>query len=74
MVTNASRQMSEPQYLSGDPIALANTTYGTQEVECDCGNSQEIETEEEYSHGDTTWYGEWVCTKCNESHTSEGWY
>lgn len=67
--------MSEPMYMQGDPIALGNTSEGTQEVECeDCGNLTEVETEEEYSHGDTTWYAEWVCPKCNESHTTQGWY
>lgn len=66
--------MSEPMYLQGDTIALSNTGYAVQEVECDCGNLQEIDVEEQYAHGDTTWYGEWTCTKCNEFHTSDGWY
>ena len=66
--------MSEPMYLQGDTIALSNTGYAVQEVECDCGNLQEIDTEEQHAHGETTWYGEWTCTKCNEFHISEGWY
>ena len=67
--------MSEPMYLQGDTIALKNSSYAVQEVECSyCQHLQEIDTEEEYSHGETTWYGEWTCTKCNEFHISEGWY
>ena len=66
--------MSEPMYLQGDTIALANTGYATQEVECDCGNLMEVEVQEEYSHGETTWYVEWSCHKCDVSHTTEGWY
>lgn len=67
--------MSEPMWLQGDTIALKNPSYAVQEVECSyCQHLQEIDTEEEYSHGETTWYGEWTCTKCNEFHISEGWY
>ena len=67
--------MSEPMWLQGDTIALSNPSYAVQEVECSyCGHLQEIDTEEEFSHGETTWYGEWTCTKCNEFHISEGWY
>lgn len=66
--------MSEPMWLQGDTIALSNTSYAVQEVECDCGNLQEIDVEEEHKHGETTWYGEWTCTKCNEHRESEGWY
>ena len=67
--------MSEPMYLQGDTIALRNAGYATQEIECSrCGRETTIDVEEEYSHGETTWYGEWTCTKCNEFHISEGWY
>lgn len=61
-------------YLQGDTIALGNTGYATQEVECDCGNLMEVEVQEDYSHGETAWYVEWSCTKCDLSHTTEGWY
>lgn len=66
--------MSEPMWFQGDSIALMNRSYAVQEVECDCGNLQEIDVEEEHKHGDTTWWGEWVCTNCNEHHQSHGWY
>lgn len=66
--------MSEPMWMQGDTLTLRNTTYSTQEVECDCGNTQEIDVEQEYSHNTTTWWGEWTCTNCNDHHESEGWY
>lgn len=66
--------MSEPMWLQGDSVALMDTSYGVQEVECDCGNLQEIDVEQEYKHNETTWWGEWTCTNCNEHHESEGWY
>jgi len=67
--------MSEPMYLQGDTIALANTGYATQEVECSyCQVEATIDVEEEYSHGETTWYAEWTCPKCNEYQSMEGWY
>lgn len=68
--------MSEPMYLQGDTIALGSTNYGAQDMECgDCGAITEgVETEEEFSHGITTWFAEWTCWKCNEYHSSDGWY
>jgi hypothetical protein len=67
--------MSEPMYMQGDTIATSKTGYATQEVECTtCGNLQEMEVQEEYSHGETTWYVEWTCTKCNDWNNSDGWY
>ena len=69
--------MSEPMWLGGDPASYASETEGTQEVECgydDCLHPMEVTTTEETSHGDTTWYAEWVCEKCGESNTKEGWY
>ena len=66
--------MSEPMYMQGDTIALSNSGYGTQEVECECGNLLEVEVQEEYSHNETTWYVEWTCPMCDVSHTSEGWF
>jgi uncharacterized ParB-like nuclease family protein len=66
--------MSEPIYMQGDTIATTYTSTNTQEVECQCGNLQEIDVEEFLSHGTTTWYGEWTCTKCNDWNNSDGWY
>jgi hypothetical protein len=68
--------MSEPMYLSGDTIAHSNTYETIQEVECDCGSTQEIPVDTEYHSftKETTWWGEWVCIHCGIEHESEGWY
>ena len=66
--------MSEPRYLAGDSVAVGDYSDGTQEVECECGWLGEVGTSEEYSMGEVTWYAEWTCPQCKESHTSEGWY
>lgn len=66
--------MSEPSYLSGDDFANSNAYESTQEVECaECGQAEEVSTQEDYAHGTVTWYAEWTC-KCGESNTAEGWY
>ena len=67
--------MSEP--MLNDPATYATTTEGTQELECgydECAHPMEVQTTEEYSHGDTTWYAEWTCAKCGQENTKEGWY
>ena len=68
--------MSEPMYLGGDSVAYSNTSEEVQEVECDCGNLQEIYVQSEYHSltNEVTWWGEWKCNKCGEAHDSEGWY
>lgn len=66
--------MSEPSYLSGDAFSRSTASEGSQEVECgECGELAEVTTTEEYSHGETTWYAEWICV-CGESNSAEGWY
>ena len=68
--------MSEPMYLSGDSVAHRSTSEEVQEVECDCGSSQEIYVESEYHSftKETPWWGEWKCIHCGIEHESEGWY
>ena len=67
--------MSEPMYLQGDTIARSNPHFIIQDLECgDCTLEQEVEVQEEYSHGETTWYAEWTCANCNEYNEREGWY
>ena len=69
-----SVKMSEPSYLSGDTLSRSTAYEGSQEVECgECGELAEVTTTEEYSHGETTWYAEWICV-CGESNSAEGWY
>ena len=66
--------MSEPSYLSGDPFSRSTTFDGIQEVECaECGQLAEVPTTEEHSHGETSWWAEWICI-CGESNSAEGWY
>jgi hypothetical protein len=66
--------MSEPSYLSGDPFSHSNNSDGIQEVECaECGQLAEVPTTEEHSHGETSWWAEWICI-CGESNSAEGWY
>jgi hypothetical protein len=66
--------VSEPSYLSGDPFSNSNYTESVQEVECgECGQLAEVPTTEEYSHGETTWWAEWICI-CGESNSDEGSY
>ena len=67
--------MSEPSYLSGDPISNLTTGENVQEVECGyCGHAVEVSTQEEYGHNTVTWFAEWTCFKCGEDCESEGWY
>jgi hypothetical protein len=66
--------MSEPSYLSGDPFSRSTASEGLQEVECaECGELSEVSTTEEHSHGETSWWAEWICI-CGESNSAEGWY
>jgi hypothetical protein len=67
--------MSEPMYLQGDSIALTKTSTSTQEVQCCvCDSTQDVETEESTSHGETIWYAEWDCCYCGATQEKEGWY
>ena len=57
-------------------LTFSNSDYsdGVQEVECaECGQLSEVPTKEEYSHGETSWWAEWICV-CGESNSAEGWY
>ena len=66
--------MSHDSHFAGDPATFANTSEGIQEVECDCGWSGEVGTNEDYSHGIVSWIAESKCPSCDESHTSDGEY
>lgn len=67
--------MSEPMYIQGDTIAKSNPHFIIQDLECTrCQVEQEVEVQEEYSHGETTWYAEWTCAECSEYQSMEGWY
>lgn len=66
--------MSEPSYLSGDPFSRLKNSDGLQELECgECWQLAEVPTTEEYSHGETSWWAEWICI-CGESNSAEGSY
>lgn len=65
--------MSEPRL--DDPIAQSRIHFKIMDMECDdCLDIQEVEVQEEYSHGTTTWYAEWHCSNCNTDREQEGWY
>ena len=66
--------MSEPMYMYGDPIALSDDYDNVREFDCDCGWIGEVGVTENYSHGIVTYYAEWKCPSCGESHTKEGDY
>ena len=55
-------------------IAGYAESEGTQELDCDCGHTMEVDTSEDYSHGTVTWIADWTCPKCNQSNSREGWY
>lgn len=57
-----------------DPIARSNSYLKSMEMECNCGHTQEVEVDEEYSHHTFTWFAEWDCNKCGEHREQEGWY
>lgn len=57
-----------------DPWARSNTHFRTMDLECECGHEQEVEVQEERSHGTTTWFAEWDCSRCGERRDKEGWY
>jgi hypothetical protein len=68
-------KMSEPMCLQGDSIASSSIHFIIKDLECcKCFLEQEVEVQEEYSHGDTTWYAEWDCGSCGTTQEKEGWY
>jgi hypothetical protein len=61
----------EPQIAGGDE------TEGEQDLECgneECLYEQCVGTFEDYGHGEVTWTAEWICDKCGEKNSREGWY
>ena len=64
-------------YYATDPFGAANEQEGGQDLECgnsECLYEQSVVTIEEYSHGEVTWFAEWLCSKCGEENHREGWY
>ncbi len=64
-------------YYAGDPVAFSNVTEGDMELECGndpCLFEQSVVSEQQYSHGITTWQAEWTCKACGESNSREGWF
>ena len=58
-------------------IAGSNEVEGDRDLECgneDCLYEQSVVSFEEYSYGEVTWNAEWVCNKCGEENSREGWY
>ena len=68
--------MREPQYMQGDRIARMITAEITIEHECDCGALTEVACESDYSNAtrEVTYWGEYDCPKCKQTHNVEGWY
>lgn len=68
---------SADAYYATDPFGAANEQEGDQDLECgnsECLYEQSVVTIEEYSHGEVTWFAEWLCNKCGEENHREGWY
>lgn len=68
-----------PSGVSGFEWQIAGVNEKESIMQIDCGNdecaaSYEVPIIEEYSHGDVTWTAEWVCNKCGEENSREGWY
>lgn len=68
---------SADAYYATDSFGAANEQEGDQDLECgnsECLYEQSVVTIEEYSHGEVTWFAEWLCNKCGEENHREGWY
>ena len=64
-------------YYEGDPVTLSLLEEGDMDLECGNGNclhEQSVVTEQEYSHGTTTWQAAWTCSACGEDNSREGWF
>jgi hypothetical protein len=58
-------------------IAGVEESESVQELECgsdSCNATYEVPTTETHSHGIVEWTASWVCNKCGESNTRDGWY
>ena len=68
--------MSEPMYLQGDSVALAQNKGATNyEHECECGAENSVLVEYDYhlATREVTYWGEYVCPKCKVTNTIEDW-
>lgn len=68
-----------PPGVSGSEWQIAGADEHEGVKELDCGNDEcdacyEVSSIEEYSHDVITWTAEWVCNKCGEENSREGWY
>jgi hypothetical protein len=69
--------MSHDSHFEGDSFALTATVEGDMELECGndpCRFEQSVVSEQQYSHGITSWQAEWICKACGESNSDEGWF
>ena len=58
-------------------IAGANESESIQELNCgndECDACYEVPTIEDWAHDTVVWFAEWVCSKCGEENSREGWY
>jgi hypothetical protein len=58
-------------------IAGANESESIQELNCgndECDACYEVPTIEDWAHDTVVWFAEWVCIKCGEENSREGWY
>jgi hypothetical protein len=58
-------------------IAGAHESESVQELDCgndECDACYEVPSMEEHFYDVVTWTAEWVCSKCGEENSREGWY
>jgi hypothetical protein len=68
-----------PPGVTGFEPQIAGTRESESLQELDCGNDEcdacyEVPSFEEYSHGEVTWFAEWICKECGEENSRDGWY
>ena len=58
-------------------IAGARESESIQELNCgndECDACYEVPTIEDWAHDTVVWFAEWVCIKCGEENSRDGWY
>ena len=58
-------------------IAGAHESESLQELDCgneECDACYEVPTIEDWAHDTVVWFAEWVCNKCGDENSREGWY
>jgi ribosomal protein S27E len=67
--------VTHDSHFEGDPAALSQSTEGDMDLECgNCLHDQTVVSDQEYSHGITTWQVDWTCESCGQSNSNEGWF